>query len=110
MTDDILTQHPDLAGIFASNDNMALGAIEALRGQGLIDQVTVVGFDANPNAADSILAGEMSATVAQNPFNMGYYGVESLIKLINGETLDPVIDTGTLLVDASNAAEFASGE
>jgi ribose transport system substrate-binding protein len=69
-----------------------------------------VGFDANPNAADSILAGEMSATVAQNPFNMGYLGVESLIKLINGESLDPVIDTGTLLVDASNAAEFASGE
>jgi ribose transport system substrate-binding protein len=108
VTEDILTQHPDLAGIFASNDNMALGAIEALRLQDLIDQVTVVGFDANPNAADSILAGEMSATVAQNPFNMGYFGVESLIALINGETLDPVIDTGTLLVDASNAAEFAS--
>ncbi len=104
VTEDILTQHPDLAGIFASNDNMALGAIEALRLQGLIDQVTVIGFDANPNAADSILAGEMSATVAQNPFNMGYFGVESLIALINGETLDPVIDTGTVLVDESNAA------
>jgi ribose transport system substrate-binding protein len=109
VTEDILTQHPDLAGIFASNDNMALGAVEALRLQDLLDQVVLVGFDANPNAADAILAGEMEATVAQNPFNMGYFGVESLIKLINGEALEPVIDTGTLLVDASNAAEYASG-
>jgi ABC-type sugar transport system substrate-binding protein len=110
VTEDILTMHPDLAGIFASNDNMALGAVEALRLQDLLDQVTLVGFDANPNAADAILAGEMEATIAQNPFNMGYFGVESLIKLVNGETLDPVIDTGTLVVDASNAADFASGE
>jgi ABC-type sugar transport system substrate-binding protein len=110
VTEDILTMHPDLAGIFASNDNMALGAVEALRLQDLLDQVTLVGFDANPNAADAILAGEMEATIAQNPFNMGYFGVESLIKLVNGETLEPVIDTGTLVVDASNAADFASGE
>ena len=110
VTEDILTQNPDLAGIFASNDNMALGALEALRLQDLLDQVTLVGFDANPNAADAIVAGEMEATIAQNPFNMGYLGVESLIKLVNGETLDPVIDTGTLLVDASNAADYASGE
>jgi ABC-type sugar transport system substrate-binding protein len=110
VTEDILTQNPDLAGIFASNDNMALGALEALRLQGLLEQVTLVGFDANPNAADAIVAGEMEATIAQNPFNMGYLGVESLIALVNGESLDPVIDTGTLLVDASNAAEYASGE
>lgn len=106
VTEDILTQHPDLAGLFASNDNMALGAVEALRLQDLLDQVVVVGFDANPNAAEAILAGEMEATVAQNPFNMGYLGVESLIDLINGEELAPVIDTGTLLVDESNAAEY----
>lgn len=106
VTEDILTQHPDLAGMFASNDNMALGAVEALRLQDLLDQVTLVGFDANPNAAEAILAGDMEATIAQDPYNMGWLGVESLIKLINGETLDPVIDTGTLLVDASNAADF----
>ena len=89
---------------------MALAALEALRLPDLLEQVTLVGFDANPNAADVIVAGEMEATIAQNPFNMGYLGVESLIALVSGETLDPVIDTGTLLVDASNAAEYASGE
>jgi ABC-type sugar transport system substrate-binding protein len=103
-TEDIITQHPDLAGIFGSNDEMALGAVEALRAADLLDQVTVVGYDANPDAREAVLAGDMEATIAQNPINMGYYGVESLIKLINGETLEPTIDTGVELITAENAA------
>lgn len=105
-TEDILTGNPDLAGIFGSNDNMALGAVEALRAQNLLEQVTVVGFDANPNAAAAILAGDMEATIAQSPKNIGGYGVESLIKLLNGETLDAVVDTGTAVVTAANAADY----
>jgi ribose transport system substrate-binding protein len=103
-TEDIITQHGDLAGIFGSNDEMALGAVEALRAANLLDQVTVVGYDANPDAREAVIAGDMEATIAQNPINMGYYGVESLIKLINGETLDPTIDTGVDLITAENAA------
>jgi ribose transport system substrate-binding protein len=102
--EDIITQHPDLAGIFASNDEMALGALEALRAANLLDQVTLVGYDANPDAREAVLAGEMEATIAQNPINMGYFGVESLIKLINGETLEPSIDTGVEVITAENAA------
>lgn len=106
--EDILTKNPDLAGVFASNDNMALGAVEALRGQDLLGKVIVVGFDANPDAAAAILAGEMNATIAQSPKNIGKFGVESLIHLINGETLAPVIDTGTELVTAANAANYTA--
>jgi ribose transport system substrate-binding protein len=102
--EDIITQHPDIAGIFASNDEMALGALEALRTANLLDQVTLVGYDANPDAREAVLAGEMEATIAQNPINMGYFGVESLIKLINGETLEPSIDTGVEVITAENAA------
>jgi len=104
--EDILTKNPDLAGVFASNDNMALGAVEALRAQDLVGKVVVVGFDANPDAAQAILKGEMMATIAQAPANMGKLGVDSLIRLINGETLPPVIDTGTALVTAENAAQY----
>lgn len=106
VTENILTANPNLMALFASNDNMALGAIEALKGADMLDQVFVVGFDANPDAAASVLAGEMAATVAQNPYNMGAIGVESVMTLINGGTLDPVIDTGTVLVDMSNAADY----
>lgn len=104
--ENIITGNPNIKAVFASNDNMGLGAIEALKSEGMLDDVFLVGFDANPDAAESVLAGEMSATVAQNPYNMGALGVESVLALINGGSLDPVIDTGTVLVDSSNAADF----
>lgn len=107
-TDDILVANPDLKGLFASNDNMALGAVESLRAQNLLGQVTVVGFDANPNAAAAIIAGDMEATIAQAPSNIGKFGVESIIKLLNGETIPPVIDTGTVLVTKDNAANYTA--
>ena len=85
---------------------MALGAAEALKNADMMQDVVLVGFDANPDAAVSILANDMSATVAQNPYNMGALGVESVVKLASGETLPAIIDTGTILVTAENAAEF----
>jgi ribose transport system substrate-binding protein len=104
--EDILTQHPDLKGVFGSNDNMALGAVEAIKNAGMSGDIVVVGFDANPDAAAAVLAGDMNATIAQAPENMGKLGVENLLKLIKGETIEPVIDTGTELVDKSNASEY----
>lgn len=104
--ENIITGNPNIAGVFASNDNMALGAAEALKNAAMLDDVVLVGFDANPDAAESILAGDMSATVAQNPYNMGALGVESVVKLMNGEEIPPVIDTGTILVTEDNAEEF----
>ena len=104
--ENILTGNPNLKAVFASNDNMALGAMEAIKNAGMLGQIFVVGFDANPDAAESVLAGEMAATVAQNPYNMGAIGVESIVTLINGGSLDPVIDTGTVLVTADNAADY----
>lgn len=104
--ENILTGNPNLVGVFASNDNMALGATEALKAAGVLDDIIVVGFDANPDAAASILAGEMSATIAQNPYNMGAFGIEYAIKLINGESIPEVIDTGTVVVTGDNAADY----
>jgi ribose transport system substrate-binding protein len=104
--ENILVGNPNIKAVFASNDNMALGAAEALKQAGVLDKVLLVGFDANPDAAVSILASEMSASVAQNPYNLGALSVENLMKLIKGEKLAPVIDTGTVLVTKENAAEY----
>ena len=104
--EDILTKNPDLKGVFGSNDNMALGAVEAIKNAGLAGKILVVGFDANPDAATAILAGDMNASVAQAPANMGKFGVENLLKLIQGGTIEPVIDTGTELVTKDNADKY----
>ncbi len=103
--ENMLTANPNLNAVFATNDLMALGALEAIRAAGRTG-IIVVGFDANPDAAESILADGMTASIAQSPSNMGKFGVESALKAINGETLEPVIDTGTTLVDKSNADQY----
>jgi len=105
-TENILTANPNLAAIFSSNDNMALGAVEAVRNAGKLDDIFIVGFDGNPNAAEAILAGDLEASVAQRPYNMGQMGVENVLSLAAGETLPDEIDTGAILVTVENAADF----
>lgn len=106
VTENILAGNPNIKGIFASNDNMALGAVEALKAASKLKDVMVVGFDANPDAAASILAGEMTASVAQAPANMGGFGIQALVDLKAGKTLEPWIDTGTVLVTKENAEQY----
>ncbi len=104
--ENILTGNPNLKAVFASNDNMALGAVQAIKSAGMSGKIMVVGFDANPNAAAAVLAGDMAATIAQNPKNMGRLGVENALKVKKGEKIDAVIDTGTVLVTKENAADY----
>ncbi|WP_423065953.1 sugar ABC transporter substrate-binding protein [Devosia sp. CN2-171] len=106
VTENILAGNPNIKGIFGSNDNMALGAVEALKAAAKLADVMVVGFDANPDAAASILAGEMTASVAQAPANMGGFGIQALVDLKAGKTLEPWIDTGTVLVTKENAEQY----
>ncbi len=61
----MLSAHPDIKGVVAGNDEMALGAIQALKDAGKLEQVKVLGFDGNQDATDAVKAGEMVATVLQ---------------------------------------------
>ena len=105
VTESIILKNPNIKAIFASNDNMGLGAMQALKDADMND-VVVVGFDATPDAAKRILAGEMTATIAQFSYNMGAYGVKYALELANGGTIDINIDTGTQLVTKENANDF----
>ena len=105
VTESIILKNPNIKAIFASNDNMGIGAMQALKDADMND-VVVVGFDATPDAAKSILAGEMTATIAQFSYNMGAYGVKYALELANGGSIDINIDTGTQLVTKENANDF----
>lgn len=61
----MLSAHPDIIGVIAGNDEMALGAIAALKAAKKLDKVKVLGFDGNQDAVDAVLSGEMVATVLQ---------------------------------------------
>jgi len=75
----IIRRFPDLKAIYACNDTMALGAMQAVKNAGKLGQILVVGTDGDPEAVDSVKAGEMAATVAQDPAEVG---AESLRQLL----------------------------
>ncbi|QSQ08661.1 Ribose import binding protein RbsB [Koleobacter methoxysyntrophicus] len=103
--ENLLQAHPQIDGVFATNDEMALGAIRAIQGAKRDDVKVVVGFDGSPDALKSIAAGELTASVAQSPYNIGYMGVEAAVKAAKGEKVDKRIDTGTEIIDKANVEE-----
>lgn len=99
--ENLLQTHPNVKGVFCSNDEMALGAERALK-QANKTAVPVVGFDGSPDALKSIKAGELTASVAQSPYNIGKFGVEAAVKAAKGEKIENRIDTGTKVVTKEN--------
>jgi ribose transport system substrate-binding protein len=100
----ILTANPDIAGVFCQNDEMALGAVQAIKARGLSDKVAIVGIDGSPDAITAIKAGEMYATVAQQPDIMGQLGVASAVEILNGQTPPKQIDVPLKTVTEANAS------
>jgi ribose transport system substrate-binding protein len=91
VTQNLLQAHRDLNAIFAGNDLMALGALEAVAAAGRTKQVKIIGFDAIDEARKEIAAGRMEASVAQNPAEMGRLAVRHALEAIRGTTLPPFI-------------------
>lgn len=83
----MLQAHPDLQGLFACSDLMALGAVEAIRAAGKTGKIVVIGFDAFSEAREAVRGNLMAATVAQFPADMGRQGVESAARLLKGERI-----------------------
>lgn len=94
--ENIIQSNGDLQGVFAHNDEMALGAIEAIEASG--KDIKIVGFDATDDGVAAVKAGKMAATVAQQPDKMGSTAVETAVKLINGETVEKSIPVEVTLV------------
>ncbi|KAF1021703.1 MAG: Ribose import binding protein RbsB [Paracidovorax wautersii] len=90
VTENILQGNKDVQGIFAHNDEMALGAQKAVEAAGL-KNVAIVGFDATPDAVAAVKAGTLAATVQQKPELIGQYGVQTAKKLIDGQAVDKSI-------------------
>lgn len=104
--ENLLTSHPDLRAVFATNDQMALGAVEAIAAHNLTGKVQVVGVDATNEAVRAIQAGRLAGDVALHPEALGSKSVEAAIRAAKGEPVDPKISTGETLVTKENAGEF----
>ena len=105
--EDMLSAHGDAIDVvFCHNDDTAVGAMNACKSAGITD-ITIVGFDGNKSAVELIIAGEpVKATVAQQPYAMGYEVVKAAYATLQGETVDEVISAPVMVVTADNAAAY----
>ena len=84
--EDILTAHPDLAGIFASSEAASIGSIQAIRNRNLSGRVKLVTFDFSKLHVEALQDGTTNAMLVQNPFRIGYEAVKSLAEKLSGKT------------------------
>lgn len=87
--ENILQSNPDITGVFAHNDEMALGALEAIEAAG--KDITVVGFDATDDAVKAVEEGRLAGTIAQKPQMIGEMAVDAAVKSLNGEEVEASI-------------------
>ncbi|MBZ9643155.1 substrate-binding domain-containing protein [Streptomyces sp. PSKA30] len=101
----LLQAHPDIDGVFAENDEMALGAIKALGSQAG-KSVQVVGFDGTPDGLKAVEAGTLYASVAQQPKELGRIAVDNALRAAEGEKVSETVKVPVKVVTKENVAGF----
>jgi ABC-type sugar transport system substrate-binding protein len=101
---DLITAHPALKAIFCHSEDPSMGALSAIESAGRGD-ILIAGFDCSPEVVEAIRAGKIAATAAQQPVLMGRYAAQSVDKIFKGETVEPEIKLGTLLVTKDNIGD-----
>ena len=100
VTKSILQSHPNLKGIFGTNEGSAIGVANGVRE--MKRKVVIVGFDSGKQQKDAIRDGLIAGSITQNPVGIGYKTVEAAVKALKGEPLPKVIDTGFYWYDKTN--------
>ncbi len=96
-----------LDGIFCPNESTTFGMLRALQEAGLAGKVRFVGFDSSPKLVEALDKGQIDGLVLQNPVNMGYLAVKTLVAHLRGQAVPARIDTGSTLVTRDNRNEPA---
>ncbi|MGW2616413.1 ABC transporter permease/substrate-binding protein [Streptomyces sp. NPDC001500] len=102
----LLQAHPDVQGVIAANDEMALGAIKAL-GSKAGKSVQVVGFDGTPDGLKAVEQGTLYASVAQQPSQLGKIAVDNALKALRGKKVEETVKVPVKVVTEKNVAGFS---
>lgn len=99
----MIAAHPDLTGLYGTNEGSAIGIVNAVTELGLPKgQITVVGFDSGAAQIDAIRNGVMAGAITQDPIGIGRTVVENAVAAVNGDELEEFTDTGSYWYDAEN--------
>ncbi len=106
--EDLLVSQPDVKGAFAFNQLVLQGAYQALQQAGKAGQVKLVGFDLDPVSYQMVKDGKIDGLVVQDPYKMGYDGMNIMLTKLTGGNVKDFVGLGTRLLTKENAAEFAN--
>ena len=106
--EDLLVSEPDVKGAFAFNQLVIQGAYSALEQASKAGTVKLIGFDLDPVSFKMVQDGKIDALVVQDPYRMGYDGMNTVITKLKGGEVQHDIGLGTKLLTKDNAAEFAN--
>jgi ribose transport system substrate-binding protein len=104
-TEDMLRIHPDLAGVFAANDEMGLGAAQAIANAGKEDKIKVVSVDGVQEALEAVQSGKLGATVSQYPYAEGEMAVQACVALSEEKSIPSHIVSPIKLITQQNAGQ-----
>lgn len=109
ITENIIQEYPDLDAIFGVNESAAMGAYGAIMGANI--DVLIMGVDSSEDLTNAIkTGGNLKATIAQNPYEMGYQAVKALIAVLNNEEVDKNISIPVDLITVENVDEMIARE
>jgi ribose transport system substrate-binding protein len=92
----------DVQGIFTPNESSTAGMLLALQDIGKAGKITFIGFDTSETFTEAMRNKQLQGFVVQNPFNMGYLGVRTMVEHLQGKPVEKRIDTGVILVTPDN--------
>ena len=104
-TIDVLAANPDLKGLFGANEPTAIGMGRGIVKAGKVGKVVAIGFDGNSDLQGFVKDGTLEGIVVQSAYNMGFMGVKKVVDVIEGRSVNPVVDTGAVYVDKSNISK-----
>ena len=96
--DNLMDKLKEADGVFCSNESATQGMLNSLQANHLAGKIKFVGFDASGPLVDAVKSGDIVALIAQNPRNMGYLGVKTMVQQLRGETPAQSIDTGSAVI------------
>ena len=103
--EDQLIANPDINLVLCHNDDTAIGALNAIQAAG-VEGITIIGFDGNQSAIELIANGDLAATIAQQPAEMGYKAVMTTIAALKGEEVEKVVSVPSVIIDGTNYADY----
>ncbi len=104
-TENILTAHPDLDGIFASSEPSSVGASLALKSRSLAGKIQLVAFDSSEGMVEDLKGGVIAAMVVQDPFRMGHDAVKTIVDKLNGQTPPKRIDLSAHVITKADLSK-----